>query len=269
MVNELYFEKTLLDRSLHRLDHVDEYISYILCFPNEVCRELDDRLGLLKKHGFIGLVEYGYSFMGYRFIGKGYSSINVLALNKHHGLGLLKIRRIDGRRGSLEREGMVLDYLDASGYTPRLYLWCREYIFMEYLGYCVDLVEYLDKLFETGERALLAKVLLKLFTTMYFFDIVGVDHGELNRPYKHVYWCNGFVKVIDWESSSFSRKPHNLSSILSYLYYRYRYRDRLYEYTGLDETKLSRVLKTYKSSYSIKKIIDLIKSLERFLENPS
>ncbi|OYT37881.1 MAG: serine/threonine protein kinase [Desulfurococcales archaeon ex4484_58] len=260
------FEASLLDARMHRLDESSDFIRYILCFPKKNCNELYDRLGNLVDDGFTHLIEYGKIYDEYHIIGKGYSSIVVLAYNKYYGSGLLKIRRIDSRRKTLEYEGIVLDYLDKTGYTPKLYLWRKDYIFREYLGpQCMEFNELLDHIvLEEKDRARLTLVLKKVSSALYFLDLLGIDHGELNRPYKHIYWCKSNVKIIDWESSSFVRKPHNLTSVFSFLMYRYKYREKLWNIIGVDIEEIKDILKEYK----VKRSITVLKKIFMLLEQP-
>ncbi len=261
MVAEIYSETPTLDRRVHRIDLVDEFTRFILCFPKETCNELWDRASLLIKTGFTYFIEYGKNILGYHVIGKGYSSITVLAHNKYYGEGLLKIRRLDSRRKSLEYEGMIMDFLDKTSCSPRLYMWSRDFIFMEYLGECISIEQVLTHTLLDRKYHVLYRVLLKTFTTLYLLDFMGIDHGELNRPYNHILWCNNSVKIIDWESSRFSRKTHNLTSFTSYLINRFKYSDQLLEITGVDREDVISLLKSYKKKPSIRELNAIIKLL--------
>jgi len=264
----VYTEESFLDGVLHNLDPGDDFVGFVLCFPEVSCKELADRINKLALSGFTHLIEYGGNVLGYRIIGKGYSSINVLALNKYHGVGLLKLRRLDSRRKSLELEGFVLDYLEKTGYVPRLYTFDQDFVFREYLTHCSDYVNAFTESLSSGMVERAAMMLKKLFYALYLFDRLGVDHGELARPYKHIYWCEksgvSGVKVIDWESSSFLRRPHNLTAFASFLLYRFRNYEVARAFESVRNNVLE-LLKKYRDSYSASVVEEIVKLLEKQL----
>jgi len=218
-------------------------------------------------------MEYGKRILNYEVLGKGYSSITVLGYNKYYGLGVLKIRRIDSRRKSLEHEGMILDYLDKTLITPNIYQWSKDFIFMEYIDpcKCLSIERYITSLIEKKDNYSIktAKhVLRRILIRLYLIDKLGIDHGELNRPYDHLYVCRDnttdtmYVKIIDWESSRFSLSPKNVTSFTSFILYRYPLRNVLFEYINEEFLeKIRRVLRVYRKTYSIQELIRLIKLL--------
>jgi len=159
----------------------------------------------------------------------------------------------------------VLDFLEKTGYVPKLYSFSREYVFREYLAECRDFVDYFVEAIENGRIEESVTAVKKLLYALYFLDKLGVDHGELNRPFKHIYWCgaNG-VKIIDWESSSFSRKPHNLTSFVSFLLYRLRNRVVASAMEPVRESILE-LLKKYKNKPVLRLVVDITKLLEKQL----
>jgi putative serine/threonine protein kinase len=261
-------EKASLDEVLHPLDPSDDYTRFVLCFPYRDCKQLADRVELLVRASFNYLIEYGVDVLGYRVVGKGYSSINVLAYHDHYGRGLLKIRRLDSRRPTLEYEGLINDYLDITGYTPKLYMWSREYIFREYLDKCTGIEQAIKNYYAESMFDQVIYIIKKTLYALYLFDKLGVDHGELNRPYNHIFWCPGNgVKVIDWESSRFGRKTHNLSSFISFLLYRFKLRgfNELIDKVKNDILVLTRRYKKYRSITIVRDIVRLLeKQLYRY-----
>ena len=275
MDQEIYTEKTSLDGILHRInkDSVDEYVKFILCYPRTECKELNHRLSFLIKNHYQYLIEYGKRMLDYKILGKGYSSIIVLAYHKYHGLGVLKIRRLDSRRKSLEHEGIILDYLDKTLTTPALYQWSRDFIFMEFIDThkCLSIEQYLSSLIEkknidslNSAKHILKTVLVKL----YLIDKLGIDHGELNRPYDHLFICKEntnnttYVKIVDWESSRFSLSPKNVTAFTAFILYRSPLRNILFENINeefLEKTR--KILRAYRKSYSIEVLLKLIKLL--------
>jgi putative serine/threonine protein kinase len=250
----------------HFLENIsDEYLSRIICFPKDNCEEYSYRINILRKNGFRYFIEYGKAFSGIKFLGKGYASIVVLAYNEYYGLGALKLRRIDSRRITLEHEGMMLDYLDKTLYVPQLYMWARDFIFMEWLdpGKCMDLGRYFEELIFKNKFNELKRIIKRIILALYLIDKLGIDHGELNRPYNHIYiCCDRYVKIIDWESSSY-RKPHNVTMFLSFLFNRYKYRSILKDIISISDKEIYGVLRRYKKNYSIKTLLPILRSLEQ------
>jgi len=263
MDSGVHIEKTILDGVLHRIDDRDEFISFTLCYPHLECREFEDRLDFLRDNGFEYFIEYGGTFLKYRIIGKGYSSINILAYNRFHGLGLLKIRRIDSRRETLEYEGIINEYLNPTGVVPSIYMWSRDFIFREYLWNCRSVEKELSDVYESGYVDKVIYLLKKVLFSLHLIDVLRVDHGELNRPYNHIFICDQMdVKIIDWESSSFVRKPGNVSSFISYLLYR----SSVFKDMAIDLKKtVNKYTRLYKANYSIKPLLEIIKLLREHL----
>ena len=248
-----------MDGKLHLLDPHDEYIRFTLCYPfHRGCddRIISGRLGFLSLRGVRYLIESGKDIMGFRVLGKGYSSIIVKALHRSGDVIAVKIRRLDSRRGSLELEGMVLDYLQPLHIVPRIYFWGKDVIGMEYIE-CESVVEYLKRMAETSLKKFI-KVLVKMFSNLYILDLFQIDHGELNRPHGHMFWCGDHLKIIDWESARYRVNPHNLTMFASYIFIRS-------SIVGIiDKDRVIGILKVYKydKTRGFKLLLDLLGSHE-------
>ncbi len=225
---------------LHKIEADDDYTRFILCFPREQCSEriLLERINNLKMLGVSGFVEYGRNLFGYRVLGKGYSSITVLGYHNEYGKVVVKVRRLDSRRRSLEYEGMIMDYLSPTLIPPLIYGYSRDFIVMEYID-CPSIIDVLRR-----NNDSLRKMLFRILASLYLVDMLAIDHGELNRPSSHMYICpNGQVRIIDWESARLSFKPHNLTMFMSYLFFR----SRLINIDGMLRKKLLYILRLYKN----------------------
>ncbi len=186
----------------------------ILCFPRPDPSTCSDRIKKLRKKGVTGIVSYGsLELEGFRVLGKGFSSIVVAAMEKGGRVIALKIRRMDSRRPSLIHEADLLAEASEHRLAPRIYWWDRDFIAMEYLqGAHLEDINSLG-LSSHETRMLLARLLGKAFV----LDLIGIDHGELRRPYRHVIIVGLEPFFIDFESASKTRKPHNLTSLASAL----------------------------------------------------
>ncbi|ADV64891.1 serine/threonine protein kinase [Desulfurococcus mucosus] len=257
-------EDAFMDGEVHFLARGlnDPYTRRILCFPSD-CEGslLAERVDRLMRDGFIYLLETGSVIHGVRVLGKGYSSIVVAAYHRRHGLGVLKLRRLDSRRDDLSREAESMMKAGGSGVVPELYTYSRDYIFRELIDplRCRPVEDVLAELSEAGRIKELKKLLRMVFTALWRLDSTRVDHGELNRPGDHVFICRDSVKIIDWESARVSEKPGNLSSFASFILYRFKHSGRILQELGVDRGRARVELKRYKENYSED-------SLHRFLE---
>jgi len=228
----------------------DAYVSRVLCFPHALCGELDGRLKRLVDAGFTSLVEEGISFLDVRVLGKGYSSIVVLAENRDFGLGALKVRRLDSRRESLIGEALMLNEASKLGVAPKVFWYDADFIFMEYLNpsRCQPFILVLTKVLEEGSLEELKTLISKVFEALYILDKKGLYHRELNRPGTHIMICGDSVRIIDWESASSVGKPSNLAQVVSFLLYRHEYSDMIRERLGVRVDLVRRKLRDYKNT---------------------
>ncbi|AFK50498.1 Ser/Thr protein kinase-like protein [Thermogladius calderae 1633] len=235
---------------MHELEKQDTYVSRVLCFPKPSCAELSDRVSRLVRAGFLSLVEEGKLFQGIRVLGKGYTSVVVLALHAVHGLGALKVRRLDSRRASLATEGELLSYASTLGVAPRVYYYDDDYVFMEYLdsSKCTPFEESLARLVVKGDVEGVRSAVSRVLDALFLLDKHGLFHRELNRPGSHIMVCEGGVKVLDWESASRSGKPSNLTQLVSYLLHRFKYSDQLKRALNIKEDAVLETLRAYKNS---------------------
>jgi putative serine/threonine protein kinase len=248
----LYFEDSYLDGEVHFLKALDDYVTRVLCFPQESCGLLRDRLEALLRDGFIYLLETGASFMGMRILGKGYTGVVSIAYNRVKGLGAIKILRVDGRRSSLIREAEYMEKAYSTGLPPRLMSYRDFYVFYEYLPLykCFGFEKLLVELLENNCLPELKQLILQALLKLYKLDLLRVDHTEINRPRGHMYVCGGDIKLLDWESARSSVRPGNVSSFVSYILFRFRRRDELINILGVRVEEALRALRKYKESYS-------------------
>ncbi|MGC8983166.1 MAG: serine/threonine protein kinase [Desulfurococcaceae archaeon] len=253
MAQGLCLEEACLDGVLHFLEpQPDDYIARILCYPRKDCQVLQERLETLLEEGFVYFVECCTNVMGLRILGKGYTGVTVLAFHKSHGLGALKLLRVDSRRESLAREAEMLTRVQPSGLAPVLYSYGDFYLFRELvpLHACAPIDEYLARLLRGGMHEEVKRVLLEVLHGFYRVDLLGVDHTEIGRPRGHVFYCKSGLRVIDWESARVSNKPGNLTSFTSFLIFRFREAGKLQQVLSYDAREVLKALRLYKQSYS-------------------
>ncbi len=196
-----------------RLDSPDAL--EVICFPlhSATISECRRRMEELVKAGVRAIVPRGRSMVGgVRVLGKGHASVVFLA-DTVFGLKAVKVRRTDSKRMSLVGEAELLSLASRHRLAPRPYAWGRDFIVMDYLeGTLLGDVDP-QRLGGSGARKLLAALLGKA----YVLDLIGVDHGELSRPHRHVMLVGLEPFFLDFESASTSRRPNNLTSLASAL----------------------------------------------------
>ena len=263
MVIEFYFKNASLDGQVHFLKNKDTFIERVLCYPRNTCIELKERLEILIQDGFIYLLEAGREILGLRIIGKGYSSVVTIAYHGKHGLGSLKILRIDSRRSSLVHEAQMMIKAEPSRLPPKLYLYRDLYVFYEHLPLhtCSNYTDILIDLVLKKDIKTLTSLLERTLESLYVLDTLRVDHTEINRPSGHILYCNNEVKILDWESARLVEKPTNITSFISFLLYRFKYRDKLREILKYNSAGIMKLLSEYKSNYSREVFNELLISL--------
>ncbi|MEM4879235.1 MAG: serine/threonine protein kinase [Desulfurococcaceae archaeon] len=263
MAFKLCNENPEMDGDVCFIEQYNHFLEKVLCYPRSSCGEVFyKRLTKLREKGFIYLVETGVKIGNIRVLGKGYSAIVVLACHEKYGLGALKIRRVDSRRDTLQKEALIMLKTRDLRIVPRLYLHDEDFIFRELipLHRCFHYPAYLRALIDNNMVHELKALLRRTMNDLYNLDKMGVDHTELNRLEKHMYYCvDGEIKVIDWESAKESNKPTNISSFISYLLYRFDHKNLLIDVLSLDLKAVLQALHEYKRTYSAemyKKVLD-------------
>ncbi|MEM4699509.1 MAG: RIO1 family regulatory kinase/ATPase [Candidatus Nezhaarchaeales archaeon] len=187
----------------------------VLCYPRVVEEELRARLREAEDLGVEDLVDRGRVLIGStRVLGKGCVGIVVEAVVSSKK-AVLKIRRVDADRRSLESEAAMLMRANELGVGPRLLKHSRNFLVME-LVEGPHLQEWLSAVEEEPINRV-KDVVASLLTQCYKLDAAGLDHGELSRAGRHVIVSPGGPVIVDFESSSLSRRPRNLPSIVQYL----------------------------------------------------
>lgn len=197
-------------------------IKRILCYPLSECgKVLQERIHYLKKIGVTHIISGGPVSIGegIKVLGKGFSSIVIKAIWKNQ-IVLMKVRRLDSRRETLEHEAQYLSLANKINVGPKLYVYSKDFIIREY----IDGIEFQDWIRREENNAIIKLVLRDIILQCYRLDVIGLDHGELSRPHKHIIISikHDLPKafIIDFESASTQRKPHNVTSFLNYILFR-------------------------------------------------
>ncbi len=214
-----------------------------LCYPKHSVNCCMERLNALREMGVVSIVSYGLKSIGeLNVLDIGYSSIILLVVLMDGSLAVAKILRTDSRRQNLRGECSILEIVSDNGISPKLIGCNSDVIVLEYVDGTI-----LGKLLEGHAYLYRIKDILKAaIYKAFLLDSLGVDHGELSRPYKHILVSPRGVFIIDYESASTRRKPSNITSLISGLILR--------------KNKLASNLKSmlrlsYKEEYELKSLL--------------
>jgi len=192
----------------------EEPYASILCYPKRDENELKARLTELE---LLGVAAVEFAGKGGAFnvpvLGKGYVGIVVIAQRYGQRLAL-KIRRLDSDREDLLHEAKMLAKANSAGVGPTFVDASKNFLLMQLIE-----GDLLPAWLETHrEKTLVRQVLSETMEQCWHLDLAGLSHGELSKAPKHVivdYFQQPWI--VDFETSSDTRKPSNVTAICQYL----------------------------------------------------
>ncbi len=240
-----------------------DLLARLMAYPSEDVAVGKERLYKLKERGVRRIYLWGNTKLyGVNILGKGKTSIVLLA-GMDNQLIVIKILRMDASPDRLRREYEILrlinDKYGNERISPRPIFYDTWVLAMEYIhGYSLE--EFLSTHIYDLDKDELSKILYRLFYKAYLLDKLGVDHGELSRPSKHVIFEYDSLEpyIIDFESASTNRVPHNLTSLLQAVLHKSPasgYLQDLYRFTYVDLIPLLRRYRREISFSNFKNII--------------
>ena len=195
----------------------DKKYGWILCYPSPTKRSLEGRIRELSRLSIVALDFTGPVELGsLHLLGKGTSSVVVIGIT-NSGKVALKIRRVDSRRKDTRNEVRTLKLVNGLNLGPRILGSTRNVISMELIG-GEAIIEWVESVSGTGSIKRLKRMILELLRQCQTLDEAGIDHGELSNLRKHVIIDGDLVTLIDFESSSTSRRTSNVTSAVQYLF---------------------------------------------------
>jgi putative serine/threonine protein kinase len=192
----------------------EEPYASILCYPKRTEDELQSRLRELEMHG-VTTIEFAGKGNAFNapVLGKGYVGIVVIAHRYGQRLAL-KIRRVDADRADLLHEAKMLAKANSAGVGPTLVEAGKNILLMQLIE--GDLLP--AWLTNFREKSLVQQVLTEILEQCWHLDLIALDHGELSKAPKHVIIDNYLQPwIVDFETSSDTRKPGNVTGICQYL----------------------------------------------------
>ena len=193
----------------------EEPYASVLCYPKPIAEELNKRFEELEKLG-VEKVEFAGKTNAFNLpvLGKGYVGVVVIA--RRYGQRVaLKIRRVDADRPNLLHEAAMLTKANEVGVGPALVEASEDFLVMQLIE--GDLLPaWLEN---HKDKIVIQQVLGEVMEQCWHLDLVGLDHGELSKAPKHII-VNPSLQpwIIDFETSSDTRKPANVTAICQYLF---------------------------------------------------
>lgn len=193
-----------------------------------------------------------------KLIGKGYRGV-VLKASWKDTVVAAKILRVDSMVQDLVREAKMMKLANSVEVGPRLLGYSSHVIVMEYVQ-GVDLDKWLEQL-SHGDVDLLRRVLGLILMQARRLDRIHLDHGELSNARGHI-----TVKehvhptILDFGKASVSRRPKNVTSIMSYFMYG-PHRLKILEMLGVNDFSI-RLLRIYKEKPCEESFIKVVEALK-------
>jgi len=193
----------------------DPRLYKLLCYPLVKGNDAESKIRELRELGVIPCIGGNVELHGgLRVLGKGTVGIVTYGLMGNE-IVALKILRCDANRRSLEKEAKILQVVNNAGIGPKLILHSKNFLVMEFVhGHILD--NFLLK----GSYVCIARALKKLFWQCFRLDSLGIDHGELSTPKKHIFVHRCNPTIVDFETASFSRKVSNLTAIIGHIFFK-------------------------------------------------
>jgi len=224
----------------------------LVCYPRFMEEEFQRRIKELKSLEVEALRLTGCKqILDLKVLGKGYSSVVVMAIVGGGGRCALKLRRLDSGKPDTSHEVRMLAMANSVEVGPRLLDQTANFILMELVeGSLID--EWVCNLKGRGYRRRLKRVVRALLEQCRSLDVLGLDHGELSRATKHVLvGMEDRPFLIDFEKSSLGRRASNVTSLCQYFFIGGRVASKVRRLLGeVDRRRLLGSLQQYKAEQS-------------------
>jgi putative serine/threonine protein kinase len=218
----------------------------ILSWPRYNQNRANERLNELEQLGVQAIYNTGPAQRErLRFLGKGHVGIVVKARYRQKPVAL-KIRRTDADRPDLHREAEYQKLANTVNVGPTLHNHSENMLVMELIQ-----GTYIPKWIQDPEKSPeeTRETLITLMDKAWRLDRIGLDHGELGKPKRHIIITQVTPRIIDFESASTHRRPSNLTNITHFLYLNPRTRAKLKETITIPKReKLIQALQKYKQN---------------------
>jgi len=235
--------------------------SRILTYPLSNEKEAKTRIDELASLGITVLDFAGRTMVnGIPVLGKGCVGIVTRAIVDDIPVAL-KIRRGDADRATMVDEGRLLRLANSVDVGPRLIAATKNFLVMEFFDGS-PLFRWVDELC-TGNRSRVKSVLSRLLADCFRLDAIGLDHGELSHAPKNVLVSRtGKACIVDFESSSTTRRVANVTSLLQYFLFGKISKGIRAAIRVPDRRRVVRALSEYKGEQSVESFRTLLSLLD-------
>lgn len=221
----------------------DGRLKAVFSYPHFSDAHYEAVLGDLRALGVERVVLAGELEVGdAKLIGKGCTAVVCIGMIGDRQVAV-KIRRSDSPRESLEVEASNLEFANSFGVGPSFFGARKNAIAMEHIrGH--NFARWLEG---KPHTAAVRRAVVDILEQCLSLDMHGLDHGELSDAKKHIIIReNGRACIIDFESASRSRKCRNLTSVVSYLFFKESISRLLAMHIDWDKKVLTDIMKGYK-----------------------
>ena len=203
---------------LEKLDA--EKFGQIICYPRYDFDRFVRRIKCMRELGVEALCFCGGKMVAnIPVLGKGCTSIVLLALMRDGSKAALKICRTDSDEARIVHEAKMLQIANSVEVGPRLLGYRDGLLLMEYFE-GKTFPEWISGLSnEENDVLRLRRILRDLLEQCWRLDSIGLDHGELSWADKHlIVDFEDRIHIVDFETASDRRRTANVTSISQYLF---------------------------------------------------
>jgi putative serine/threonine protein kinase len=232
--------------SNNEIDIFSPAIANIISYPNYCAKQYVDRLSEISSFSITHFLPGGRTRIGKIGIaGKGCVGVVLKARTKDK-ICALKIRRTDANRYSMKRESYLHKIANSAEVGPQLFQSSKNLVMMEFID-GLSLIDWIrnEDISADQARNLAESILEQCFR----LDVAHIDHGQLSRLNHHIIVSNPdhSANVIDFESSSITRRPCNVTAAAQSLFLSGAISFRMNELVKVvQKEKIIQILKTYK-----------------------
>lgn len=225
----------------------DPKLAAVLSYPRFKEDHYRGVLTDLEDLGISGIASYGnFEIGGIKVVGKG--CVGIVCAGRLHGQAVaIKVLRADANRESVLRESRMLAAANSCGVGPCLISGKGRVLVMELVRGLPILGWLAGRPPAIKARRAVRSALRQAFS----LDTAGIDHGELSNASKHIIADgSGKIWIIDFETASVCRKVRNLTSLLSFFFFKERARAMMEEYLSWNRTEIASIIREYKGGAS-------------------
>lgn len=153
---------------------------------------------------------------GLPLLGVGYCGL-VIAGIWHERAVAIKLRRRSCQQANLNEEARILRQVNLLNIGPQFHCQQGDLLVMERLS-GQPLGDWLQHL-SPEDAPELCSVLQRLLLQGFYLDAAGIDHGALRCAAEHAFIDGERLTIIDFSHSSTNRRPHNVTSLVSGLFW--------------------------------------------------